>query len=289
MNFYCIVRNKNSKNKSLKLLEESCAKKNINFVLIGAGSYDFTKNKDLNENDLIYRIATSATAVTIEKEFLNNKCLSFYSDYKLGIQKNKSNSDYIIHKKEKGVPIIKTIFNLPTNKELLKKYVKYLNGFPIVVKAIGGSHGVGVIRIDSMESLLSAGDFLNSDAIQSVQSDYIMREFIPHTEQARLIVLGNKVIASKGNRKVSDDFRLNKGNIKELSKKYSSEIENTAVQAVKSLGWEFGGVDVLIDEKSDHYLAEVNLPCNFARTQLVAKVNIADMMVDYLIKKKLKK
>jgi len=281
MKFYCIVKNKNKKNIAKRLLKKSCIERGINFLLIESEKYDFSKDCQLSGDDLLYRIATDKKSVIVEKKLLNSKCVSVYADYTNGI--NKTKHDFLIQEK-KSLPIIKTIIDVPNNVKLLKRYVDYLNGFPIVIKATGGSHGRGVMRIDSWESLLSISDFLNSEPLRLSCADYIMREFIDHSEQARLVVLGNKVIASKENRKNSDDFRLNK-NIKELPKKYPSEIEKTAIAAVNSLKWEFGGVDILIDNKGKHYIAEVNLPCNFARTQLLTGIDIAGMLVDYLIKK----
>lgn len=281
MKFYCIVKNRNKKSIAKKLLKKNCVKKGVDFLLVESEKYDFSKDYQLSNSDLLYRVATDPKSVTVEKKLLNDKCVSVYSDYTNGI--NKTKHEFLIQEK-KSLPIIKTIVDVPNDAKLLKKYVDYLNGFPVVIKATGGSHGRGIMKIDSWESLLSVSDFLNSEPLQLTCSDYIMREFIDHSEQARLVVLENKVIASKENRKNSDDFRLNK-NIKESAKKYSSEIEKTAIRAVNSLGWRFGGVDILIGDNGKHYIAEVNLPCNFARTQLLTGIDIAGIMIDYLIKK----
>lgn len=50
------------------------------------------------------------------------------------------------------------------------------------------------------------------------------------------------------------------------------------------MGWEFSGVDILIDGKNA-YVSEVNFPCNFLRAQKTLKLDIALEMVKYLVAK----
>ncbi|KKQ46317.1 MAG: hypothetical protein US63_C0003G0030, partial [Candidatus Moranbacteria bacterium GW2011_GWC2_37_8] len=50
-------------------------------------------------------------------------------------------------------------------------------------------------------------------------------------------------------------------------------------------GFEFGGVDILIDRNGEHYLIEANFPCFFPRCQMLTGVDISGMMLDYLVQK----
>lgn len=54
--------------------------------------------------------------------------------------------------------------------------------------------------------------------------------------------------------------------------------------AVKALGLEFGGVDVMITNDGPK-VVEVNYPCFFPRCQMLTGVDIAGQMVEYLVNK----
>ena len=59
-----------------------------------------------------------------------------------------------------------------------------------------------------------------------------------------------------------------------------------AVKAVRSLGYEFGGVDILFEEETNNpYIAEVNFPCFFPTTQRLTNIDISGKMIDFLINK----
>ena len=116
----------------------------------------------------------------------------------------------------------------------------------------------------------------------------MIRQFIPVTTSARLIVLGGKVVDSIEYRAPKNDFRSNVGVPNVKPKKFAKGIEETAIKAVDALDLEFGGVDILI-HGDKHYLTEVNCPCFFARAQNSTGTDIASLMIDYLHNKKNKK
>ncbi|GHV21294.1 hypothetical protein FACS189428_1490 [Clostridia bacterium] len=102
----------------------------------------------------------------------------------------------------------------------------------------GGTHGVGVIKVDSIPGLRSLIDYVNA-----VGSKAILRKFINHTSQGRFVVIGNKVVASDmATMSITYDFRSNidedKTRIWEAHT-YDKEIENLAIQAVNSFEMEF--------------------------------------------------
>ena len=158
-----------------------------------------------------------------------------------------------------------------------------LGGFPVIIKSMGGMHGVGVMKIDSRESFSSIIDYL-----QTKDDTFILRQFIEHSEQARIVVLGDQVISSHANM-TSGDFRTNAGeekNRQRENKSYSNEIQDIAVQAVRSLGLEFGGVDIIFDTKTgEPFITEVNFPFFFPGNYRVTGAPIAKMMIEYLVEK----
>ncbi|KKQ44614.1 MAG: hypothetical protein US63_C0025G0019, partial [Candidatus Moranbacteria bacterium GW2011_GWC2_37_8] len=51
--------------------------------------------------------------------------------------------------KANDITMPKTLNLFSRDRDLLQKYVEFLGGFPIIIKSLGGSHGVGVMKIDS--------------------------------------------------------------------------------------------------------------------------------------------
>jgi glutathione synthase/RimK-type ligase-like ATP-grasp enzyme len=144
-----------------------------------------------------------------------------------------------------------------------------------------------VIKVESLASLRSLRDYLKGSCTKAW-----LRKFIPHKSQARLVVLGDQVVASdRATRHISYDFRTNISDDKTRTWEpyvYSPEVQAIAVQATTTRNLEFGGVDILFEEGTDTpYVAEVNFPCDFAGTQDKTGIDIADAMLKYLMKKSL--
>ena len=282
-NLYLILR-KDSHTATFDLLKKSAEERGVCVKAIYTENFDFTQTPALTNNDAVYRISTDFKSSIIEKILINENVICLYDSYINCIAKMDNVLESSILHSKLNLKIIPTIFTLPQNKDqIIKKYTEYLGGFPIILKALGGMHGVGIIKIDSIDSLSSILDYINSKS-----EPIILRKFIMHNEQARLIVLGDKVVASHTNF-ISEDFRTNFGDNnsrKRLVKEYDEEIKNMAVKAVGTLGYEFGGVDILFEEGTNKpYIAEVNFPCFFLTTQRLTNIDISGQMIDFLVNK----
>lgn len=280
-NLYIIVK-KNTNLSTVNLLETACVKKNIKLIIIHPENFNFTDIPILSKNDGLYRISGGHDAILVEKKLINNQVKTFYKNMQFCLGRiNTGIGGILVHEKEK-LPIIPTLFGLPKRK-FMESYLKEIKQFPIIIKALGNMHGVGVMKIDSKESFVSIVDYLREQ-----DGDFIIRDFIHHNEQARIVVLGNKVISSHGNM-IGDDFRTNAGSEetrKRIVKSYPTEIQELAIKAVHSLGFEFGGVDILFEKDTNRpYISEVNYPFFFPGNQKLTGCNIAEQMIDYLNKK----
>lgn len=272
---------KDSNQTTFALLKKSAEERDIAINVIFTEDFDFTEHLVLSQNDALYRISSDKTSVLIEKFLCNEHVVSFYLSVRDCMGKVDNVLEATLIHKQHNLPINKTIFSLTNNKPLLKKYVLELGGFPIIIKSAGGQHGVGVMKIDSLESLYSVVDYL---AMQN--DEFILRQYIDYKEHARLIVLGDQVISSIEYKRVENDFRSNAGNdLNIINKKFDSNIENIAIKSVQVLGYEFGGVDILIDQNGNPFIAEVNFPCYFPRAQQYSNIDISGQMIDFLINK----
>lgn len=277
MKFYCISRKANLNPTTLQLLEKACRANGVEFVLIESRTYDFAEPLEIESGSILYQLSADEQSRSIFRTLVRDDIATVFQDTK-GALEYKDKIATVIHQKE-DLPIIRTIFDLPSEKALLKKYADYLGGFPVIIKAQGGSHGVGIIRADSLESLSSIADYI----LDHLPNYYVMRQYVDYKDHARLIVLGDKVIDSIKYHRVPGDFRSNAGHeLKVEPKKFSPKTERIAIKAVDVLNAEFGGVDILIDKQGKEHLAEVNIPCYFPRTQLTTGYDIAGDLVKYL-------
>lgn len=204
--------------------------------------------------------------------------MSFYKDDNIFYLNSEEIDTFILD--NKNVPLPKIMYYIPKDRDALRRCVDYLGGFPICIKVLGGSHGVGVMKVDSYGSLFSVADY-----IKQQKNGAVLKECCDVVSSARLIVLGDKVIDSIEYSANKDDFRSNEGKVPNvMPKKFDKTVKKVAIKAVQELGLEFGGVDIMITNNGPK-IAEVNNPCFFARCQLLTGIDIARQMVEYLVKK----
>jgi len=289
MRFNLLYRSLNKKGKENTipvLFKNACEQQGVEFVGMDASdlgkSFTLSTLPKLGKGDLIYRSAVGPTVSIAEKMMVNDDVMSFYTTWQ-SVNLTRVAS-WFTHKKF-GLPVVPTFPDIPSSAEELHQVVERLGSFPIIVKVTGGSLGVGVMRIDSMKSLQSVLDYL-----VSTKAVAMLRRYIPHDFYVRAVVVGDRVVASHATYVAEGEFRTNvlNGNVEQQRREarvLPEEIQNIAVQAVRTLGLETGGVDLLYDKDNQPYIAEVNFPNDFATTQKVTGIDIAGEMVAYLVKK----
>ena len=276
MKFYCIHKKDYLPN---QLLKKSCQERGIDFVSVDPDDKKQIDNLNLTKDDLLYRVITSKNGFRAEKKLIKSKVTTFYKKNPLAL-KNIPNT--VIHCDNPKIPTPKTIFGITKDRDVLRQQVKDLGGFPIILKVLGGQHGIGVMKIDSFSSLFSVIDYLLS--IKKPE-DFMLRQYINTDKTARFIVVGDKVVDTLEYKARDDDFRSNEGDDPiHYEAKYPKELKDIAVEALNCLGLEFGGVDILI-ENGKPYLAETNFPCFFPKPQLYNNSDISGKMVDFLVAK----
>ncbi len=181
-----------------------------------------------------------------------------------------------------NIPMPLTVPILSNDVTHLQAAVEAVGGFPLIIKVLGGSHGVGVMKFDTFSGMKSVVDVLLSDP----EAQLIAREFLKNKTHARLIVLGDKVIDSIEYQAIGDEFRTNVGEQPVVvPKKSDATVEAVAVQITKARGLDFGGVDIMFADDGSPLVLEINFPCFFGRAQLLTGVDIAGQMIDFLLAK----
>ena len=269
--------------KRLQRFKDACDKFKIEYNIIDSRTVSYLDLPLLSKSDLLFKISDGNNE--LESLLLNDQVTTFYSKNPVGIVGNSSTDLTLIHTKN-NISQPKTIFHNNTiDRQLLKGYVNYLNGFPLIIKVYGKSRGIGLIKVDTWQALISAMDYLND-----IKEKFILREFIQSDHVIRLMVLGKEVISSWFTPLMDDDFRnvsaesLSILTKDKVYKKYSQGIENLAVNAVQVCGFEFGAVDIILDESYNAFVLEVNFPCGLSFDPS-GENTIVEKMVSYLINK----
>ena len=121
---------------------------------------------------------------------------------------------------------------------------KMLN-FPMIIKTLRGTHGIGVMKVDSRSSLKSVAQAVMADG-----QEVMLQEFIEHKESARLIMLGNKMLAANKRKqpKEKDEFRTNSHLGSETEKYEPPEAElEMGKKIVELFGCRFCAIDYIIN------------------------------------------
>jgi glutathione synthase/RimK-type ligase-like ATP-grasp enzyme len=264
-----------------QLFKIACEKADVGLVTVNAIKHDYSSAVRPAKGDALYRVDTSDAARALEHHWINEGIATFHTEWR-NVFRQTSNRLSISLARTSGISIPETIDYIVRDRALLRSYVKSLGGFPVILKVLGGSHGIGVMRVDSPQSLFSVVDYLYGSGIH----DIIMRKYIDVAKSARLIVIGDRVVDSIEYQAPKGDFRSNEGakpNV--VAKKFPVKVQRLAIDSVKALGFEFGGVDILVDKKGKAYMLEVNMPAYFPRAQNLTGTDIASLMVAHLVKK----
>jgi RimK family alpha-L-glutamate ligase len=173
-----------------------------------------------------------------------------------------------------GVPVPRTLATESVNDAL--KAFKELGG-DIVVKPIFGSRGQGATRVNDID----IADTIFK-AITFHHGVIYMQEFVEHGHSdIRAFVLGDQVIASM--RRVAQGWKTNYSQgAKPAPAEISSEFKELAVKAAKAVGCKVAGVDILEGPEGPR-IVDVNSQPGWKGLQVVAKVNIADEIVRYVL------
>ena len=131
--------------------------------------------------------------------------------------------------------------------------------FPVILKTLRGSKGVGVLFIESERALDSIVQLLNK---QDEDSDILLQQYVKTDWDARVLVLNGQVLASMKREVIPGDFRSNVSQGAGVSKLELTEVEvEERLKAAKAVDGLFVAVDFIPAknrEKEPPYIIEVN-------------------------------
>jgi ribosomal protein S6--L-glutamate ligase len=127
------------------------------------------------------------------------------------------------------------------------------NKFPVIVKTISGAEGIGVVKVESKESLVSI-----LQALWKQGAELLVQEYLPIDFDIRTLVLNNKILGSTKRIKIKGDFRTNLSLGAETEPyKLSKEEKEIVLKVAKSVDGYLIGVDHIISDDKI-YILEAN-------------------------------
>jgi ribosomal protein S6--L-glutamate ligase len=191
-----------------------------------------------------------------------------------------------------GIPVPKMC--IVDSEESIEPAVKTIGGkFPVVLKMLSGSHGIGVSIIDSLASLKSVlqtlwkvDPHIETLIQEKIDSEYDLRIHVltkrfnsPTPEDTDSILLGYM----RRNR-VKKDFRTNYslgGTVEKT--KVTPEQEKIAIESAKAIGCNWCGVDIIVDKKTGKsYVLEVNSSPGTQGLKKATGVDVVKDIIDFL-------
>jgi glutathione synthase/RimK-type ligase-like ATP-grasp enzyme len=262
----------------LDLLKQACMSQDLEYVIIDSATCDYTNLPTLAKSDILFQVSSGSPVLL--SLLLNPRVTT---PYLVNPELNLITSTVqwsILHDKA-GLAAPRTIYSLTNDRSVLKRYVDYLGGFPIVIKKIGGSRGIGTMKVEGWHGLLSLADYLvtTGDA-------FVMREFISGDYGVRAIVLNGKILKASKFFYQENDFR----NAAVLSacryESFNLDLRSSELctRALQVANLEFAGVDLIVDDKDVPYLLEVNYPTGF-QSFLSDPQPVLSQLVSYLKRK----
>ena len=169
------------------------------------------------------------------------------------------------------------------NADTLQQSLESLDSkFPIIMKTLEGSKGVGVLFIESERQIESLVQLLYN---QNEDVDLLIQEYIKTDGDIRVIVLGGKVIASMKRDVVEGDFRSNVSqgaNVKEYELT-DLEIEQCLL-AAKAIDGSWVAVDFIPSKNpktEPPYILEVNHSPGTEGIEKATGDNIVKKVIDF--------
>ena len=154
--------------------------------------------------------------------------------------------------------------------------------FPIIMKTLRGSKGVGVLFIESERGLNSLVQLLFK---QDSQADILIQEYKKTKFDVRVLVLGGKIIATMQRDVLEGDFRSNYSQGAKVKTYDLSELEiEQCLLAAKAIGGLFTAVDFIPSEntkKDPPYILEVNSSPGTEGIEEANKKNIVKEVIKY--------
>jgi ribosomal protein S6--L-glutamate ligase len=184
---------------------------------------------------------------------------------------------------ENNIPIV------PTNIFYTKEQILNGNmggdiwGWPVIAKHERGYQGKSVRKFDTWKEEKKFVKKINEKNLGM----FLWQKYLPTRWDIRVIVVGGKAIGGMKRSAVGEEFRSNFSLGGDVEKwELSDNEKNLAEKVAKVCGLDYGGVDIMKDEKGNNYILEINRQCQFQGFEKSTQINVARAVVEMIADKR---
>ena len=182
---------------------------------------------------------------------------------------------------QSNLPVPKTMLvKHPINVKLVESNIKY----PMIVKTLSGSYGSGVFMVEDRKQFRQ---LMKMAELTKPSYNIIIQECIQDSlgKDLRVLVVNGKVVGCMMRQSVDGDFRANitRGG-EAIPYQVDEDIEWISGECSRLLNLDIAGVDLLFDD-GNYVICEVNSAPGFEGMEKFTKVNVAEKIVNYVVKK----
>ena len=177
------------------------------------------------------------------------------------------------------------LINDPENSE--QAFENLNTQYPIILKTLRGSKGVGVLFIESSKALDSIVQLIHK---QDEDADLLLQEYIKTDYDARVLVLGGKVLSTMKRPVIEGDFRSNVSQGSKPQKLELTELEiEESLKAAKAVNGLWTAVDFIPSKnrtKEPPFIIEVNSSPGTEGMEEATGRNISKEILEFFANKK---
>lgn len=251
-----VAKKYNMKTTMVDVSEAYIASKDIE---IGEVKIRNINGKDLDivikvENSLVFVRAGAIKTLTSQALVSSLQTLGFFLVNDLEsmlVCDNKMSNIIALERNNISVPRTSIVNNV---KSIEQAHDNIGGKFPVIIKTLKGTQGVGVSKVNDMASLVSV-----CQSLWKFNADLLIQEYFELKSDIRTLVVNNKIIGSAERIKANDQEFRNNVHLGADTRPYQlSKIEKELViNAARSVGTSYCGVDHCKVGK-DFYILEVN-------------------------------
>ena len=177
------------------------------------------------------------------------------------------------------------LINDPENSE--QAFENLNSQYPIILKTLRGSKGVGVLFVESAKALDSIVQLIHK---QDEDADLLLQEYIKTDYDARVLVLGGKVLSTMKRPVIEGDFRSNVSQGSKPQKLELTELEiEESLKAAKAVNGLWTAVDFIPSKnrtKEPPFIIEVNSSPGTEGMEEATGRNISKEILEFFADKK---